>query len=211
VNRLPYKTTQYIGPVYLIFLALVMGPATGGLYQVFLSVIRGKPASAGDLFAGFKQFQDLYLGKLIPGIIGSACMLPYNIVSGAKMAPLMDSIRQNPGSTNPREIISHLVSSFSSSLPIFLLCMIPAMYFSVNWMFVLPLIADKKVGFWTGMTTSWKMVHKHWFQVFGLTVVMGLINIAGLCVCCIGLLVTVPLTMAAFMCAYEDIFGRKTA
>jgi hypothetical protein len=211
VNRLPYKTTQYLSPVYFIFLALIMGPATGGLYQVYLSIIRGQPASAGDLFAGFKQFQDLYLGKLIPGIIGAACMLPYNIANAAKMAPLMDSIRQNPGSTNPQEIFSQMISTFTSSLPIFLLCMIPAMYFSVNWMFVLPLISDKKFGFWSAMTTSWKMVHRHWFHVFGLAVVVGLINIAGVCACCIGVLATIPLTLAALMCAYEDIFGRKTA
>jgi GYF domain 2/Membrane domain of glycerophosphoryl diester phosphodiesterase len=211
VNRLPYKTTQYLTPVYFIFLALVMGPATGGLYQVYLAVIRGRPASAGDLFSGFKQFQDLYLGKLIPGVIGSACMLPYNIVNASKLGPIMDSLRQNPGSTNPQEIFPHMISAFSSSLPVFLICMIPAMYFSINWMFVLPLISDKKMGVWGGLKTSWIMVHRHWFQVFGLAVVVGLINIGGVCACCIGLFVTVPLTLTALMCAYEDIFSRKTA
>lgn len=211
VNRLPYKTTQYLGPIYFIFFALVMGPAAGGLYRVYLSVIRGQPASAGDLFAGFKQFQDLYLGKLIPGVISAACMLPYNIVNAAKMAPLMDSLKQNSGATNPQEIFSQMISAFGASLPVFLLCMIPAMYFSVNWMFVLPLITDKNIGFWAAMKASWKMVHRHWFQVFGLAVVVGLINILGVCACCIGLLVTVPLGLTALMCAYEDIFGRKTA
>jgi hypothetical protein len=211
VNRLPYQTTQYLTPVYFIFLALVMGPAAGGLYHVYLSIIRGQPASAGGLFAGFTHFQDLYLGKLIPGVIGSACMLPYNMANASKMAPLMDSLRQNPGSVNPQEIFTHMMSAFTASLPVFLLCMIPAMYFSVNWMFVLPLIIDKKIGFWGAMKISWKMVHRHWFHVFGLAVVMGLINVAGFCACCVGLLVTIPLTLVALMCAYEEIFGRKTA
>ncbi|HEY2083292.1 MAG TPA: GYF domain-containing protein [Verrucomicrobiae bacterium] len=211
VNRLPYAISQYLGPVYFIFLAIVWGPALGGLYKVYLSVMRGQPANAGDLFSGFKSFQDLFLGKLIPGIIGSACMLPYNIANAAKMGPIMDSLRQNPGSANPQELFSHMISAFSSSLPVFLICMVPAMYLSVNWIFTLPLIIDKEMGFWTAMKISWKMVHKHWFHVFGLLVVVGLLNVAGACACCVGLFVTVPLGFAATMCAYEDIFGRKTA
>jgi hypothetical protein len=211
LNRLPYTTTQYLTPVYFVFLTLVMGPAMGGLYHVYLAVLRGEPAGAGDLLVGFKKFHDLFLGKLIPGLIGSACMMPYNLANASKMAPLMDGIRQNPSSLNPQELISQMISAFTSTLPIFLICMIPAMYFSVNWQFTLPLIIDKDMGFWTAIKVSWKMVHKHWFHLFGLLVLVGLLNIAGGCACCVGLLVTVPVGLAAMMYAYEDIFGRKNA
>jgi hypothetical protein len=211
VHRLPDATAPYLGLVNFIFLAIVWGPALGGLYQIYLSLIRGQPANAGDLFSGFNSFQDLFLGKLIPGVIGSACMLPYNIASAAKMGPIRDALQQNSQSANPQELFSHMISAFSSSLPIFLICMVPAMYLSVNWVFTLPLIIDKKMGFWTAMKTSWKMVHKHWFHVFGLLVVVGLLNMAGACACCVGLFVTVPFGLGVTMCAYEDIFGRQTA
>jgi hypothetical protein len=58
---------------------------------------------------------------------------------------------------------------------------------------------------------SWKIVHKHWFHVFGLVVLISLLNIAGVFVCCLGWLATVPLGTLAICYAYEDIFGRKTA
>jgi len=211
VNRLPFATKMYLGPVYLIFSALVLGPAMGGLYQVYLATLRGQPANAGDIFGGFKSFQDLFLGKLIPGFVATVCMLPYNIASAAKMAPFFDKLQQNPSSVDPKEVFSVMLSGYTSSLPLFFVCLVVTMYLSVNWQFTLPLIVDKKMGFWTAMGTSWRMVHRHWFHVFGLLVLMGLLNIAGVCLCCIGLLFTFPLGLTAFVYAYEDIFGRKVA
>ena len=211
VNRLPFASKIYLGPLYIIFNALVLGPAMGGFYHVYLATLRGQPANAGDLFIGFKSFQDLFLGKLIPGLVAALCMLPYNIVSSAKMAPFFDHLQQNPSAVKPQEIISTLVSGYTSSPVLFFVCLVVTMYLTVNWQFTLPLIVDKKMGFWTAMSTSWRIVHKHWFHVFGLLVLMGLLNVAGLCMCCVGLLFTIPLGLTALVYAYEDIFVRKVA
>ncbi len=42
------------------------------------------------------------------------------------------------------------------------------------------------------MQASWKMVRKHWWQVFGLTILTGLINMGGLLLCGVGVLFTRP-------------------
>lgn len=209
VNRLPYNTKQFLSPVYLIFNAVVLGPVLGGLYYVYLSIIRGKQAGAGDVFLGFKYFQDLFLGRLIPSLVSVIFMLPYTIASGRTLGPFFDQLQQDPHSIKPEEMFSKMFSAFSGAALPFFLCLLPVMYFSVNWAFTVPLIIDKQMGFWTAMKTSWKMVHKHWFHVFGLLVLVGLINLAGFCVCCVGALFTVPLSLAAVMYAYEDIFGRQ--
>lgn len=211
VNRLPYNTKQFLTPVYLIFNAVVLGPLLGGLYYVYLSVIRGKPAGAGDVFVGFKYFQDLFLGRLVPSFVSIILMLPYTIASARQLGPFFDQLQQNPSSMKPQELFSKLFSAFGASAPVFLLCLVPVTYFSINWFFTLPLIIDKQMGFWTAMKTSWKMVHRHWFHVFGLIVLVGLINMIGLCACCVGALFTFPLSFAAAMYAYEDIFGRQNA
>ena len=138
------------------------------------------------------------------------CMLPYTIASGAKLAPIFDRLQQNPQSTNPQELLPQMLSAFSSSLPILLLCMIPATYLAVNWQFTMPLIIDKQMGFWTAMRTSWRMVHKHWFHLLGLAILIGLLNLAGVLACFVGWIVTVPLGLAALCYAYEDIFGRQS-
>ena len=89
--------------------------------------------------------------------------------------------------------------------------MIPVTYLSVNWLFTQALIIDKGMDFRTAMKTSWKMVHKHWWHVFGLVVVMGLLNLAGFCLCCVGLLFTLPAGVAVLMFAYETIFSEGQA
>jgi len=210
LNKLPFLTRMCMQPLFVCFSSLVMGPAAGGLYRVYLSAIRGEPANAGDVLQGFKMFQDLFLGKLVPGLIISLCMLPATIVYGLKAGPLLDRLQQNPQSINPQEIFPQMMSGMFAAAPVYGLCLLPVMYLTVNWLFTLPLIIDKKWGFWTAMTVSWKMVHRHWLHVFGLVVVVGLLNVAG-AFCCIGIFVTLPLGMLALMYAYEDIFGRKTA
>jgi uncharacterized membrane protein len=209
-NRLPFATKQYLGPIYVIFNTLIYGPGMGGVFYVYISLMRGEPATVSEFFTGFKSFQDLYLGKLLPSIFGTICMLPFTLVNASKMAPFFDGLQANPPhAADPKEIFSHMLSGFSESLPIFFICLIPSMYLAVNWQFTLPLIVDKQMGFWTAMRTSWKMVHKHWFHIFGLLVLAGLLNVAGALVCCVGLLITMPFGIAAICYAYEDIFGRQ--
>jgi len=43
----------------------------------------------------------------------------------------------------------------------------------VNWQFTLALIIDKQMAFWPAMKAGWTMVHKHWWYVFGLSIVDG--------------------------------------
>jgi uncharacterized membrane protein len=75
-------------------------------------------------------------------------------------------------------------------------------------MFAMPLVIDRQMGFWSAMELSRKMVSKHWFVVFGFLIVYGLVVLAGLLGCCIGILVTLPIGLAALMCAYETIFSQ---
>jgi hypothetical protein len=59
------------------------------------------------------------------------------------------------------------------------------------------------------MKTSWKMANKHWWHIFGLLLLIDLVNLAGFCACCVGVLFTIPIGLAALMYAYETIFGAK--
>jgi hypothetical protein len=191
--------------------ALVMGPLTGGLYLVYLKTIRGLPTSAGEVFAGFqKSFSQLFLGYLVVVLVTGLCMVPFNYVNATKFAPLLEKM-QNPTPEEIQNLSPQIISALVSTLPILLICMVPVTYLSVNWLFTQSLIIDKQMDFRTAMKTSWKRVHKHWWHVFGLVVITGLLNIAGFCVCCVGLLFTIPVGIAALMFAYETIFSERQA
>ena len=50
-------------------------------------------------------------------------------------------------------------------------CILPAIYLAVAWVFALPLVADKKLFFWSAMELSRKVVTRVWFEVFALVII----------------------------------------
>src|SRR6185312_13105101 len=144
VSRLPFATQQYLRPSYVIFQTLVIGPAFGGLLYVYISLMRGHVVAVGELFDGFKCFQDLFLGKLLPSLAIAVCMLPYTIVYVSKMAPLVEAMTTSKPPTDLEGIIHMMVNlvvqPMMAAAPYFLICLIPATYLTVNWQFTTPLI-----------------------------------------------------------------------
>jgi uncharacterized membrane protein len=86
-------------------------------------------------------------------------------------------------------------------------CVIPGIYLLVAWMMAIPLVADRKMDFWPAMELSRKVMGQHWWTMFGLLLLSFLVLLLGACVCCIGVIVALPVVFAAWAYAYEDIFG----
>src|SRR4029434_6478513 len=57
------------------------------------------------------------------------------------------------------------------------------------------------------MELSPKVVTKHWLKLFGFSLVLLALTLAGLVLCVVGIFVTAPVALAATVYAYEDIFG----
>ena len=188
-----------IGALFSLANIFVVGPLLGGLYYINLQAIRRQPASAGDVFAGFRTaFLQLFLGNLISGLLAVLCLIPAGIVALLTILPAVIHHEQ-PGS-----------AALAILIAVALVCVIPVVFLQINWVFTLPLIIDRKMNFWPAMQLSWKMTTKHWWQVLGLLVLVALINIGGTLLCCVGLLFSAPIGIGAMMYAYEDIFGRRT-
>ncbi len=189
----------FIGPIFSIANIAVAGPMMGGLYYVIFCAIRKQPATASDVFAGFRiAFASLILGRIVPGILAALCLIPAVIVMLAAMLPAIIQNQKEPP-----------VAGIIISVAAFLVCLIPMAFLQVNWIFTEPLIADRRMDFWPAMQTSWKMVRKHWWQVFALLIVIAIINVVGVLLCCVGTIFTMPLGMAALLFAYETIFSPR--
>jgi hypothetical protein len=88
------------------------------------------------------------------------------------------------------------------------LCLAPGLYLMTVWMmFPTLLIMDKGMDFWPAMELSRKMVHKHFWPVFGLLMVSLVLFFAGLLLLVVGVFVMLAISTAAIVYAYEDIFG----
>ncbi|MGH8025002.1 MAG: GYF domain-containing protein [Limisphaerales bacterium] len=196
-----------------IITSLFFGPLFAGLYYIFIQTMRGRLAAVAGLFEGFhRMFLHLFLGFLVYTMVAFFCLAPFSAVLLSRMMPLMAQFQHGP--TPPAQAVAAMEEIFKSvagSLPLLAVCLVPTIYLLTNLQFVLPLIIDKEMDFWTAIKTSWRMAHKHWFTVFGLMLMIWLINVAGFCLCVIPALFTFPITTAAFIYAYETIFCERTA
>jgi hypothetical protein len=201
------------GVLSSVVLNLVMGPMIGGLFLVYLKVVRGEDTGVGEVFAGFQRaYMHLFLGALVVSLVATVCMLPFQFVWQSKVGPLlvqMQHMQNDPAGI--QKLFPQMISSSMSSLPVLFVCLIPVTFFTVCWQFTLPLIIDKQMAFGDAMRTSWHMVMKHWWPVFGVIVLAGLLSLLGVFGCCVGVLFTAPIGLAALMVAYETIFGAQKA
>ena len=196
-----------IGPVFSIVNLILAGPLMGGVFYLFLQAIRGQPATVGDIFAGFRlAFIQLFLGYLVPALLAGLCLIPFVVVLAVKLIPVLAHLHaSSPNGADLQNLAPAMKAALIVCLPVFFICMIPMIYLHTSWMFTLPLIIDKQMSFWTAMKVSWKRVNQHWWHALGLLIVVGLINIVGVLLCCVGVLFTLPIGLGALMYAYEIV------
>ncbi|HOQ56537.1 MAG TPA: GYF domain-containing protein [Verrucomicrobiota bacterium] len=191
--------TPFVGIAGTLVNLIITGPLTGGVLYFLLKNIRRQPTGISDVFAGFRRaFGQLLLGYVVMIILIYLAMLP----GVALMVwPLLTLARQQAVAAGP--IFVALLG--------FICLIVPAIYLSVSWTFLLPLIIDRQMKFGPAMKASRRMVGKHWWQVFGLVAVCGLINVVGLLFCGVGIFLTLPIALGAILYAYESIFSPPAA
>jgi predicted Ser/Thr protein kinase len=150
-------------------------------------------------------------------VSGTAGMLVLGPLFGGLYYYFLKKIRREKATVEAafcgftKERFLHLfLAGFATSLLTWLgfLCLIlPGIYLWIAWMFTLPLVVDKQLDFWSAMELSRKVVTKHWFKFFGMTLLMILVWFAGLIALWIGLFVAMPIIFLTVVFAYEDIFG----
>jgi hypothetical protein len=191
-----------VGMVISLATIAIGGPLLGGLFSVILKLTRGQPVEQRDSFIGFrKHFLHLFLGQLVPGLFIGVCMLPTIVVL---IVTVVVKIANNPHSDPEFTLFIPTLIAFAVSIPVLV-------WLSTNWKFTLALVVDRDLDFWTAMKISWRRVMRHWWTVFGLMVVLGLINLVGVLACFVGLIFTLPITLGALMQAYETIFTPRAA
>lgn len=155
--------------VYLVIIAagivpfggiVVQGPLFGGLYIMILKMLRGEPAAVGDAFQGFNRGWGHLIGvTVVTTLLAAVCLLPGTI------ALVMSGV----STAQESRLAIGVVAS------IFLLGgVVVATKLTVEWVFALPLVADKQLEFWPAMKLSRRIVRMHWWQIFGVLFIAGM-------------------------------------
>lgn len=91
----------------------------------------------------------------------------------------------------------------------FVLLILPGIYLAVGYGLTLPLILDKNMQPWEAMEVSRKAIHKVWWKVFGILVVMEIILFAAVLPAGLGLIWAVPMYIVLFGVVYRVLFNEE--
>lgn len=143
-----------------LFLPMLLGVALhaaliGGVWRYFLNQARGETV-AGDVFSGLQRgYLDLTLGTIVRMLLSMISLFPGFLVIGVAFGAGVAT--------------GNMVAAGSGLLlgaPMIMTGGIATVYLLTCWCFMLPLVADKGLGFWEAMRTSRQMVRKHWWSNF---------------------------------------------
>jgi len=87
------------------------------------------------------------------------------------------------------------------------LLLIPGLYLAVAYLLAIPLVVERGLAPWQALETSRKAISQHWFKVFGLFLLLGLITLVSAIPLGIGLVWSIPLFVIAMGVLYRTIFG----
>lgn len=92
-----------------------------------------------------------------------------------------------------------------------LLFILPGIYLGLAYMLAIPVMIEHNVSPWQAMEASRKGITQHWFKVFGLFLVLGLIIMVSAIPLGIGLIWTMPMAIITMGVLYRIIFGPRAA
>lgn len=150
--------------------------------------------------------------QLVIGILAGTVGYPF--LAGINMMGIRRAADQ-PVSFN--EMFSHfgrflplLCTGLLMTLLVYLgmfLLVIPGIYLSIAYMLAIPLTIERNLSPWQALEASRRAISQHWFKVFGLFTVLGLLMMVSIIPLGIGLVWTVPMTIVSVGILYRTIFG----
>lgn len=197
-----------IGPLLGMVVNSAVGlPLWSGLIVISLAQIRGQPWAFSDLFGGFRYWKALFVFGLIAGSISWACMLPANICSFLAGGSPINYLLQGDFSKPPPQPqpVLNLLAQFLNLAGVVILLFITVRYFALSPY----LIIDRNHGAIDAIKANAVLTQGHFFGWLGLILLFGLIAGAGFLVCCVGVVVTIPLYYLLMTSAYLEATGAR--
>jgi hypothetical protein len=88
------------------------------------------------------------------------------------------------------------------------LLIVPGLFLSGLLVMVPLLILDRNMGTVEAIQECWDRLRPYAFSLFGLMFVLGLVQVLGFCLCCVGALFTLPVYFIAMGLTYNNFFPR---
>lgn len=183
---------------------ILLAPMMCGLFLTFLNLRRGLPIEFGTLFKGFDYFGQSVVATLLHLIPIMAIIIPSYILFYVFFLVTMIASQSN-GEPNPVAMFGLM---FGFAL-FWLVVMLLVMIISIGFMFVYPLLVDRRMTGFDAVRLSFKAAMANFWRLFGLVLLNFLLNLGGVLLCIIGVYFVMPIGYAAMAIAYEQVFGLR--
>jgi hypothetical protein len=191
--------------------ALSLIPIIGSMISMVMSVLlsagqlivirklrQGESVQFNDFFAAFSNAGPPLVLFIIQMLVIFASLIPCIIVVAIFF---FQQIMNGEFSNSPDPAMLAFI------FPILLLCLLPAMFLGVCYIFSMHIVLFINQDFWTAMEASRKYVMKNFWSVFGSLFVIGFLSTLLILVTCgLGYFVMLPTATAAVYLAFEKIF-----
>lgn len=166
--------TVVLDAAMLILGSAVIYPLFNGFYAVCLAQVKGRTWSFGDFFSGFRHFAPLATVGFLSLLLGIIVALPSEVVEFVAIKNNDLSLRLMSQGVN----LAGLVVSLFFQIRLF--------------QFAPIMIFDRKLPAMDALKANWELTRGHFWGLFGVNFLLGLIAIGGFLACGIGLLFAVP-------------------
>ena len=180
----------YVGPIVNLFVS----PALyAGLTGVALKHLKGRSWAFSDFFCGFKgeHFLSLVGFNFVTGLLIALPIIP----GGVLLA--IGALSNDPNLTTTGLAVLAVL------LPISIFLSVRLTIFGV------PLILDRRYRAMEAIQGCWELTADHFWMLFGVQLVLGLITLAGVLALCIGYLVAVPFVTLVLSTGYLLVAGTQ--
>ena len=189
---------------------LVAGPLACGLYVCALRTLRGRPFDSGALWSDWTVAGRAILAHLVvtlATVLPIFASRPSHLAGFALFAGILGS--QGPSGPSDQAVALGALAFLGSMILLaagIVAVLVWTLWLSTRAMFVMLLIADRRVDFSTAWRMSWAETRNHFWELLLLKVVAGLIGNVGVYLFYVGLIWTLPIYFTMIAAAYEHRF-----
>ena len=197
---------QFVGVIPWIgwvIALLATAAATAGCYRYGLEAVRGQNPEFEVVVSGFKRWWPVTATFGLAAAIPMLAAAPLLGIAGAM--GFLQAI-----STITSETRAQSLTLLPAMVAFGVVCLPLGMWLSYRLVFA-PFIQmdENPPGPIDCIKRSWEITRGSWWRIFGLFLLIGLIAIAGVCLCGVGLIAAIPVIFYAFAHAYEQLRARE--
>ena len=185
---------------------LLLGPVMGGYAYLVLHDLQGESIEFGMLFKGFEKFVPLMLLGLIQSIPGITFQIVQYTVD-------ISRLMGGPGTGDADFYqasgpgMSGIQTGLMAGMFVFFF---GYMFFQMLWnavlTFAIPLVVEHNVSVGEAVRLSFGAVFSNLGGLILLVIFNGLVGLLGMLALCVGIFVALPITFAANVIAYRQVF-----